>query len=100
MPSPLHQSIETRPRAPELIVFPIIPRPNFADDSWIEQRQRELDGLSVTRFRTRPAAGHSQRGNEAKGGIMIHDREAGSIPTFLALSAFVGMLFVFIAAMT
>lgn len=37
-----------------LITFPLVARPNFSDPSWVEQRQREHDGLSLARLHTRP----------------------------------------------
>lgn len=67
------------------IAFPVIARPNFADAAWIEQRQRERAAQSQTPFRTRP--------------LLVRNREAGAIPTLIALAAFGFMIFVFVSAM-
>ena len=69
------------------IAFPIIARPNYSDADWIEQRQRERAAQSQTPFHTRPM-------------LVIRNREAGAIPTLLALLLFGCMIFVvFVAAM-
>ena len=66
------------------ISFPVIPRTNFADPDWIEQRQHEREALLRAPVPRRPF-------------LILYDREAGPIPTLAALAAFSFMLFVIIA---